>query len=57
MLKLKIGGMAAVKMVILTAFAILPFLALAADKITQGDYTYYIDEQKACATVEGLMPH
>ena len=54
MLKLKIGGMAAVKMVILTAFAILPFLASAADKITQEDYTYYIDEEKGCATVRGL---
>lgn len=42
MLKLKIGGMGTVKMVILTVFAILPLLALAADKITQGDYTYYI---------------
>ena len=54
MLKLKIGGMAAVKMVILTEFVILPFQALAGDKITQGDFIYYVDTEKGCATVSGL---
>jgi len=55
MLKLIIGKTAVIRGLILMAFTILPFQASALlNVITQGDYTYYIDEETLSATVAGL---